>query len=73
MPGRDREYQYNDERPEANKASNQSSINNRVDGLKDNTQTHGEIMQKENMKNKGTNKDGRDGKVGTEPGPKKST
>lgn len=62
MPGRDREYQYNDERPEANKAFNQSSINNRADGLKDNTQTHGEIMQKENMKNKGTNKDGRDGR-----------
>jgi hypothetical protein len=72
MPGRDSEYQYNNESPEANKASNQSSANNRTDGLKDDT-THGEIMQKENMKNKGTNKDGRDDKVGTEPGPKKST
>jgi hypothetical protein len=72
MPGKDREYNYSTGSPEANKASKQSSANNRADGLKDVTETHGEIMQKENMKNKGTNQQNkRDGKVGTEHGPKK--
>ena len=71
MPGRDQEYQYQQGRTEANKASRQSSENNRTNGLKDVSQTHGEIMQKENMKNKGSNKNHRDRKVGTDPGPKK--
>jgi hypothetical protein len=71
MPGKDREYLYNMNDPEANKASRQTSANNRADGLQDDTETHDEIMQKENMKNKGTNQDKRDGKVGTEHGPKK--
>jgi hypothetical protein len=71
MPGKDREYIYPTGGPDANKASRQSSANNRTDGLKDITETHGEIMQKENMKNKGTNQRKRDSKVGTEHGPKK--
>lgn len=71
MPGKDREHIYPAGSPEANKASRQSSANNRADGLRDVTETHGEIMQKENMKNKGTNQRKRDGKVGTEHGPKK--
>jgi len=72
MPGNDREYIYSKGgKPDANKASEQSSVNNRAAGLNDDTETHGEIMQKENMKNKGTNQDKRDGKVGTEHGPKK--
>jgi len=71
MPGKDQEYLYQHENPEANKASKQSSANSRADGLNDDTETHGEIMHKENMKNKGTNQDKRDGKVGTEPAPKK--
>lgn len=71
MPGRDQEYQYQQQNPGSNEASKQSSVNNRADGLKDVDQPHGEILQKENMKNKGSNKDQRDDKVGTEPGPKK--
>jgi len=74
MPGKDREYNYESGRPEANKASNQTSANQRGDGLKDVTETHGEIMQKENSKNKGSNQlNKRDDKIGTEPAPKKST
>jgi len=72
MPGNDREYIYSiGGEPEASKASNQSSGNDRAGGLKDDTVPHDEIMQKEDMKNKGTNQDMRDGKVGTEPGTKK--
>jgi hypothetical protein len=71
MPGKDQEYSYQQSNPEANKASNQSSANNRADGLRDDTETHGEIMQKENMKDKGSNKEHRDDKIGKEPGPKK--
>jgi len=71
MPGKDQEYSYQPSKPEANKASMQNSMNNRAGGIKDDTQMHGNIMQKENNKNKGSNKDGRDAKIGTEPGPKK--
>lgn len=73
MPGRDRAYQYQRENPEANKASNQSSGNTRADGVKDERQPGEDIMQRENMKHKGSNKEQRDDKIGTEPGPKKST
>lgn len=71
MPGKDREYLYNTGSPEANKANRQTSGNDRRQGTADVTQTHGEIMQKENMRNKGSNQEKRDGKIGTEPGPKK--
>ena len=71
MPGKDREYSYPESRPEANKASNQTSGTQRGDGTKDDTIPHGEIMQKENMKNKGSNKEQKDLKIGTENGPKK--
>jgi hypothetical protein len=56
MPGKDQEYQYTNEKPEANKASDQTSANQRGDGAKDDTVPHNEILQKENMKNKGSNK-----------------
>ena len=44
MPGKDQEYLYQHENPEANKASKQSSANSRADGLNDDTETHGEII-----------------------------
>lgn len=71
MPGKDREYINPTGSPEANKASQQTSGFDRGKGAHDNDVPHGEIMQKEDAKNKGSNKQGRDGKIGTEPGSKK--
>lgn len=71
MPGKDREYNYQTGSPDANKASGQTSGFDRGKGAEDSDVSHGEIMQKENAKHKGSNKQGRDGKIGTEPGTKK--
>jgi hypothetical protein len=71
MPGKDNEHQYNQERPDANKASRQSSANERGAGTRDDSTGPDHIMQRENVKNKGSNKRMRDDKIGTENGPKK--
>ncbi|HEX6915799.1 MAG TPA: hypothetical protein VF145_11190 [Chitinophagaceae bacterium] len=70
MPGKDQEYQYQRHQPDSNIASKQQSGNVSGDGAKESLPQQ-QIMQKENMKNKGSNKFRRDGKTGTEQGAKK--
>lgn len=73
MPRKDQEYMYNNDSPSSNKASRQSSGNTRIQGNLDSDQQQQQhLMQRENLKNKGSNQlNKRDDKIGTEPGSKK--